>query len=428
VHPNAEEICGNGIDDDCDGQIDEKCPCYVYLDNDGDGYGDPATATPVTCGEGIPGYVGQGGDCNDNDPSIHPGATEICGNHIDDNCDGQVDEECAVYTYYIDNDGDTYGGDYWIEITDTVPPPGYTTRGGDCYDDDSSIHPGAIDICNRKDDNCDGVVDEGCLKEQLPDFTKTDIYGVSHHFYGDLTAGKAVIIELSTGWCPFSQIAEPQISNVYDDICQGQGNIKLYDIVFENEIQGHESDSAFGVRYANLHNALYPVITNSQDVYGDFAYEYSLGFIPTFLVVIPNANDPAKSTVHIIVGAIDNLKDSIENILATHGYIINPPPTLSISMSGSVCNLPSPITLNANRSSGIVWSTGETTRSITVTAEGDYYLYYAAGCGTIAKKVHLVKPVTGTLSSPAATACAGKGVITLEYDRRYTGRYVAVFH
>jgi hypothetical protein len=48
--------------------------------------------------------------------------------------------------------------------------------------------------------------------------------------------------------------------------------------------------------------------------------------------VIPDASDPAKSTVYIIVGAIDNLKDSIENILSTHGFPINPPPTLSISL------------------------------------------------------------------------------------------------
>jgi hypothetical protein len=76
IHPGAAEICGNGIDDNCDGQVDEGCGCFAYLDADGDGYGNPATATPVSCGEGIPGYVGQGGDCNDDDPSVHPNAAE----------------------------------------------------------------------------------------------------------------------------------------------------------------------------------------------------------------------------------------------------------------------------------------------------------------------------------------------------------------
>ncbi len=415
VHPGAVEIFGNGIDDNCDGAIDNYVFTY-YIDNDGDGYGDagnPTTSYDVTP---PPGYISQGGDCNDNDPSIHPGATEICGNHIDDNCDGVVDDGCPAYTYYIDNDEDGYGGDYFITITDAVPPAGYTTISGDCADYDNFKHPGATEICNGVDDNCNGVVDEGCLKEQLPDFTKTDIYGVSHHLYGDLTDGKAVVIEFSTGWCPFTQIAEPQMTSVYDDICQGQGNIKLYDIVFENEVQGFESDVAFGVKYANIHNAIYPIITNSKDVFNQFSYAYSIDLIPTFLVILPDANDPAKSAVYVIVGAIENLKDSIENILTTHGYTIMPPPVLSISVNGSACDLPSPVTLTSNLSSGIGWSTGETTQSITVTAEGDYFLNYTAGCGTITKKVHLVKPGTGTLSSLTETACARKGLIALEYD------------
>lgn len=415
VHPGAVEICDNGIDDDCDGVID-NCVYYYYFDNDGDGYGNAGNPLISYDPNTPPGYITQGGDCDDGDPSIHPGATEICGNRIDDNCDGQVDEECPEYTYYLDVDADGYGGDHSITISDPVPPEGYKTVGGDCNDNDNSIHPGATEICNGVDDNCDGVVDEGCLKEQLPDFTKTDIYGVTHHFYGDLAAGKAVVIEFSTGWCPFTQIAEPQIDNVYDDICQGQGNVKLYDIVFETEEQGFESDVAFGVKYANLHNVIYPIITNSKDVYNQFWYEYNITAIPTFLVVIPDANDPEKSTVKMIVGAIDNLKDSIENILANYGYTVTPSPALSISVSGSACNFPSPVTLTANVSSGIVWSTGETTQSINVTTEGDYFLNYSAGCGTITKKIHLEKPATGVLSSLSETACAKNGLITLNYE------------
>jgi hypothetical protein len=67
----AIEIC-NGIDDDCDGQIDEG------FDVDDDGY--------TTCD----------GDCNDNDASINPGVTEFCTNNVDDDCDGQINESCST--------------------------------------------------------------------------------------------------------------------------------------------------------------------------------------------------------------------------------------------------------------------------------------------------------------------------------------------
>lgn len=66
---------------DCD---DSKA---LYVDNDGDGYG---SGTPVACG------VDNNFDCNDNDSSIHPNAIEICGNGVDNNCDGQIDEGCQV--------------------------------------------------------------------------------------------------------------------------------------------------------------------------------------------------------------------------------------------------------------------------------------------------------------------------------------------
>jgi hypothetical protein len=70
VHPGAEEVCGDGLDQDCDGQ-DLACPCP---DGDGDGHLDAA------CG---------GDDCDDENPSVHPGAAEICGDGLDQDCDGQ---------------------------------------------------------------------------------------------------------------------------------------------------------------------------------------------------------------------------------------------------------------------------------------------------------------------------------------------------
>ena len=83
VHPWALEI-PNGIDDNCNGAVDEaQGPCR---DEDGDLFGDPASDSCPRLGL----------DCDDGDPAVHPGAAGSCDNGVDDNCNGWVDEtaEC----------------------------------------------------------------------------------------------------------------------------------------------------------------------------------------------------------------------------------------------------------------------------------------------------------------------------------------------
>lgn len=83
-------------------------------------------------------------DCDDNDPAVHPGATETCDNK-DNNCDGQVDEGLST-----DADGD---GHY--------TPDSCKTPKDDCNDNDPTIYPGDTELCDSKDNNCNGQVDEG---------------------------------------------------------------------------------------------------------------------------------------------------------------------------------------------------------------------------------------------------------------------------
>jgi hypothetical protein len=107
-----------------------------------------------TDGDGTP----DAGDCAPLDPNRHPGATEVC-NGLDDDCDGLIDEGVST-TFYKDGDGDGFGN-AGISVQACAAPPGYVTDNTDCNDTNASIHPGATEICDGIDNDCDGLIDEG---------------------------------------------------------------------------------------------------------------------------------------------------------------------------------------------------------------------------------------------------------------------------
>ena len=156
IHPEAEETC-NGVDDDCDGQVDEGVQITYYRDADGDSYGD-ADNSAQAC-EPPTGYVTDNTDCDDDDETVHPGASEIY-DEIDNDCDGEIDE--GLTPYYLDADGDGYGDPSQSTLA-MSQPDGYVTSNTDCNDDDETIHPGATEINDNIDNDCDGDIDEGFI-------------------------------------------------------------------------------------------------------------------------------------------------------------------------------------------------------------------------------------------------------------------------
>ena len=208
----SSEVC-NGLDDNCDGTVDDGVLVVYYADADGDGYGDPDdTTTACSTPEG---YVASNTDCDDTDSTIHPGTLEIC-DEVDNNCDGTTDPGCGctlgdelvcgsnvgeceeglqvctaegiygpctggvspsseicngldddcddtidngvLLPFYRDTDGDGYGAPDLVEMA-CGAPDGYVAGGTDCDDTDSAIHPGASEECDGVDNNCDETID-----------------------------------------------------------------------------------------------------------------------------------------------------------------------------------------------------------------------------------------------------------------------------
>ena len=154
INPAAIDNC-NGVDDNCNGQIDEDPDVTYYLDADGDGYGDPALN--VNACSPPDGYVANSDDCDDTDPNVNPNALDIC-NNIDDDCDGLIDED-PQSIFYADLDGDGFG-DPNAPTAACAAPADHVADNSDCDDTDPNVNPNAIDICNNIDDDCDGLIDE----------------------------------------------------------------------------------------------------------------------------------------------------------------------------------------------------------------------------------------------------------------------------
>ena len=159
IHPGADEHC-NQLDDDCDGDVDEEAVDAVtsFTDADGDGYGRGEGQSAC----GVPdGRAADAGDCDDANADVSPGAVEICNGGVDDDCDGPADDDDAptgTQTFYADGDGDGYGAGAPIEACEQTA--GLSLDDTDCNDGDAAMHPGAAEMCNGVDDDCDASTGE----------------------------------------------------------------------------------------------------------------------------------------------------------------------------------------------------------------------------------------------------------------------------
>lgn len=150
VSPGAPEL-PNGVDDNCNDDADEGT---VRYDDDGDGYCE-APVTPCTDGS-------LNGDCDDNNPFVHPAAQELCADTIDNNCNTQINEpgasDCRIF--YFDGDSDSFGIDS-TQCRCTALDPYDADNDDDCNDANANVYPGATELPDGLDNNCNLTADEG---------------------------------------------------------------------------------------------------------------------------------------------------------------------------------------------------------------------------------------------------------------------------
>ena len=215
-YPGNTEVCDDIHDEDCD-------PGTFGPDADGDGYQPSECCNGDECGR----------DCDDTSEGISPNAVDGCGGG-DEDCDGDIDEE-PDSVYYRDEDNDNYGLD-----DDTVMacslPSGYAARGGDCSDDPvadinaNEVNPGATEVCNDYDDDCDGTTDETvggtpCACSPLGStrtcgLTDPDLDGI-----GICQLGMQMCVDMAgtAGWgaCAGATAPATESCNSADDDCDG---------------------------------------------------------------------------------------------------------------------------------------------------------------------------------------------------------------
>ncbi|MEZ4739086.1 MAG: MopE-related protein [Flavobacteriales bacterium] len=271
------------------------------------------------------------------------GGAEIC-DGIDNDCDGDVDED---FIWYTDADGDGFGDDA-TGVFNCTAPPNTVNVGGDCDDSNPDVHPGANEICDGLDTNCDGITDvqlTGCtdplacnydpnavcsdgscaqgsttLGDEVysPNWIATDSEGNTVELYALLAQGKTVVLDLFAAWCA------PSISMLQNNFLQdwnahmgpdGTDHIRMVQVAI---------DQSAGSLAPFIAAAEWPVIISDVEAFATLYGGLGLydNAVPTLIMICP---DRSATMIY-----------PTQNVLPFTG-VFNYDPTASVALLNALC-------------------------------------------------------------------------------------------
>jgi hypothetical protein len=258
IHAGASEVC-DGVDNDCDEEVDENVLTTYFSDFDGDGFG--LTEDFIEACNPPENFVPISNDCDDNNPLIYPASEEFC-DGFDNNCNDLIDENVGI-PLFEDEDHDGFGNPDTMFLGCVLDgeslPEGIVDNDSDCEDQNDEIHPNAQDICDDLDNNCNNLVDEDLMNTYYTDW---DGDGFGNNTPIESCAPEENYVQ-QNGDCDDSDfMIKPFVSEICDLIdnnCDGQ--------IDENVLNTYFSDSdedGFGDPN-NTILACSPTITHIED-------------------------------------------------------------------------------------------------------------------------------------------------------------------
>ncbi len=220
--PNTRDFDEDGVVaavdcDDYDRTV--RAPSVWFVDGDGDGWAAEGAETTEACVR-PEGYTRRVGDCDDSEPTINPNVSEAC-NGADDDCDGFIDENTGTETWYADEDKDGFG-DPGSPVETCDGEGDLVLNARDCDDTSADIRPGADEICDGVDNDCDARIDENSAVDAIDWYLDRDSDG-----YGSTTTLRRSCEAPGEGWADRDGDCDDlaaMINPGQDELCDGVDN------------------------------------------------------------------------------------------------------------------------------------------------------------------------------------------------------------